>query len=395
MEHETRQSVYPLLGDGQPLEIHVSQTNLHASFRRMHTLPRILTFLAAMAGIYFLCMLATLLCPLLLNAHWQGLLLSLPKDVLFGCASFTISGESLPPEFLSVPDNLPENAPDKSEATPQAPPPETNDLYPIAEADLSCGGNPHALSNETTYTPDTQALLAETLPFVPLSTWRGKYSDSDPYILILHTHATEAYTPEDSLFYSASNSFRSREDSENMIAVGQAMQAVFENAGIPVLHCTEQFDAESYRDSYRLAAATIRACLEEHPSIQVVLDVHRDSIIQGNLTSIRPLTTVDGKETAQIMMVVGTDFKGANHPNWKNNLNFALKIQDTLMQRESSLCRAINLRGAGFNEQYTSGSLLLEIGSCGNTLQQAKRAGEIAAQAISLVIRGENQPNIR
>lgn len=264
--------------------------------------------------------------------------------------------------------------------------------YPIAESDLSCGGNIHALSNETDYTPDTQTLLDAALPFASLSAWREKYSDDDPYILILHTHATESYAPEGSISYAADDSFRSDDPEKNMIAVGCVMQECFASAGIPTLHCTEMFDAESYRNAYSLAASAIRSQLEKHPSIQIVLDVHRDSILRADRTNIRPLTVLEGQETAQIMMVVGTDFKGANHPDWQNNLNFALKIQNALTQKEPTLCRAVNLRGAGFNEQYTSGSLLLEIGSCGNTLQQAKQAAITVAQAIVQIVAGDDTP---
>ena len=164
------------------------------------------------------------------------------------------------------------------------------------------------------------------------------------------------------------------------------MAETFRKAGIPVLHCTEMFDAESYQESYSRAAKAIRAYLEQYPSIQIVLDVHRDSIIRADMTRLQPVTEIDGEEYAQFMIVTGTDFKGADHPRWRDNLNFALKIQQNLVQRTASFARSINLRGAAFNEQYRTGSLLLEVGSCGNTLMQAKRAGVLAAIAISDVV---------
>jgi stage II sporulation protein P len=164
------------------------------------------------------------------------------------------------------------------------------------------------------------------------------------------------------------------------------MADVFEAAGIPVLHCTEMFDRESYSDAYTLSSAAVRKYLTEHPSIRIVLDVHRDSIIRSDKTKIRPVTKVNGADTAQFMIVAGTDFKGANHPDWRDNLNFALKIQKELTGVSDSLCRAVNLRGAGFNQQYVSGSLLLEIGSCGNSLTEAKRTAVWAAAAITDVV---------
>jgi len=101
---------------------------------------------------------------------------------------------------------------------------------------------------------------------------------------------------------------------------------------------------------------------------------------------MQPVAEIDGEEYAQFMIVTGTDFKGADHPLWRNNLNFALKIQKNLIGRADSFVRAVNLRGAAFNEQYRTGSLLLEVGSCGNTLAQAKRAGVLAAIAIADVV---------
>ena len=226
------------------------------------------------------------------------------------------------------------------------------------------------------------------LPFADLDEHMKKHGSEEPYILILHTHATESFAPEGADTYTKSDPFRSDDISENVVAVGAVMAETFEKAGIPVIHVTEMFDLQSYQDSYSRAAAAIRRYIEQYPSIQIVLDVHRDSVIQADMTKIRPVTTVDGKETAQFMTVVGTDFKGANHPEWTNNLNFALKIQQALTARANRFTRAINLRGAGFNQQYTDGSLLLEVGSCGNTLTEAKRAGTLAAIAIADVVSG-------
>ena len=99
---------------------------------------------------------------------------------------------------------------------------------------------------------------------------------------------------------------------------------------------------------------------------------------------------VDGEAAAQIMFVVGTSEKGANHPRWEENLGYALTLQTMLSERYPGLMRAVNLRGASFNEQYTPRSLLLEIGSSGNTLAEAKRAVRVLGEAIADEILGEN-----
>lgn len=279
-----------------------------------------------------------------------------------------------------------ENAP----LTPAPPiedisPPETGMAagYPIQAMDLSCP-DLFTFSNETAYSPDGAALLAAPLPFEDFAAWQTVYGGTEePYILILHTHGTEAYAEEGQAVYTSEESFRTTDIGGNVVAVGAVMADTFEAAGIPTLHCTEMFDRESYSNAYTLSSAAVRKYLSKHPSIRIVLDVHRDSIIRADKTKIRPITKVNGADTAQFMIVAGTDFKGANHPDWQDNLNFALKIQRELTEISDSLCRAVNLRGAGFNQQHTSGSLLLEIGSCGNTLTEAKHTAVWAAVAIA------------
>lgn len=362
-------------------------------------LSHLFTFVCAVFCILTVTVAGINLAVLAGRTSTDAIALRLANRTLLGLGTLTIRAPGadtlpLPPVDLSdngtadAPDNVSDDTPPDStaaEETPSIP----ADRYPIAEADVS-SEDIHTLFNETTYQPDTAALLAAALPFpvFPLNNAGG--GTEEPYILILHTHGTEAFSPEGSDTYAKEDTFRSANTEENIVAVGAVMADTFREAGIPVLHCTEMFDRESYQDSYSRAAAAIRAYLLEYPSIQIVLDVHRDSIIRADMTKIRPVTTVDGASVAQFMIVAGTDFKGANHPDWEKNLSFALKIQENLTARAERFTRAINLRGAGFNQQYTHGSLLLEVGSCGNTLTEAKRAGALAAIAIADVVTDGN-----
>lgn len=322
-------------------------------------------------------------------------ILTMANRALLGQALFSraetdiLSDGDFPfPPATPVPDPpLTEEPPAESD-----PPPE-DIRYPIAIADLSAGGDILATFNETSYEPKGELLLAAPLPFEDFPAWQSVYGGTgEPYILILHTHGTEAYTAEGQSSYTPSDSFRSTDTSENVVAVGRVMADTFAAAGIPVLHCTDMFDRDSYRDAYTNSARAVREYLAAHPSIRIVLDVHRDSIVRSDNTKIRPVTEVDGVDIAQFMIVTGTDFKGANHPDWQNNLNFALKIQKNMTDYASTLCRAINLRGAGFNQQYAPGSLLLEVGSCGNTLLQAKRTAVLVAAAITETVTGKPCP---
>ncbi len=311
----------------------------------------------------------------------------LAERAFLGCAVLTVTEEAEEFPLPNEEDSLPPMEPEEPTPPPDAiEPPANGAQYPIEAADLSGSGSVHALFNETTYEPDTASLLTAALPFPDLTAHKSLYGEDAPYILILHTHGTESFAPEGADTYTDSDPFRSTDVSENVVAVGEVMAETFRKAGIPVLHLTEMFDFASYSEAYTRSSATVRKALAEHPSIQIVLDVHRDSVIRTDKTKIRPVTTVNGTQAAQFMLVVGTDFKGADHPLWRDNLNFALKIQDTLLRTVPKFARSINLRGAGFHQQYAPGSLLLEVGSCGNTLSEAKRAGVLAAIAVADVV---------
>lgn len=396
MDHKKETALVPVRGEG---------ARLHAVFtpvpepsetrRRSRFLHSVSVLFSALLCLFFTGIVFLLALAASANIDLPRTALRLAEEAFLGLAYFEIrenapAGDAEFPFPADTADEPAEDGVPETEAASGeneiAPAPITPAEYPIRQTDLSCGTDGHALFNETTYEPDTHALLAADLPFPDFSAWQAEYGGGDPYVLILHTHGTEAYAPEGALTYTTEDSFRSHNTEENVTAVGTVMAETFEAAGIPVLHCTEMFDAQSYQESYSRAAAAIRTYLEKYPSIQIVLDVHRDSVIRADMTRLRPVTEINGEEYAQFMIVTGTDFKGANHPRWRDNLNFALKIQGNLIARTDSFVRSINLRGAAFNEQYRAGSLLLEVGSCGNTLAQAKRAGVLAAIAIADVV---------
>ncbi len=282
-------------------------------------------------------------------------------------------------------------------AEPQTPPVPTGDLYAYDASACPAGeyalrpydltGNASAgevlISNATTLTVNVPDALQADYPIAdPLT--------SDPLVLILHTHGTEAFAPENAVSVPKTAVMRSSDPNENIVAVGKLMADILNEAGIPTLHCEIMHDLESYRRSYDLAADTIQKYLTEYPSIRYVFDVHRDAILLANGDYVRPLTLVDGERSAQIMLLVGTDEKGADHPRWQDNFTVAAKLQKKLTEQYDRFARPINIRGASFNEQFTKGSLLIEIGSAGNTLSEAKAAAKHLTYAIAELIR-ENQ----
>lgn len=387
-------SLIPVRGEGERLHTVITPISGTHAIRTLYRAAA--AFLYAM--LCLLCVAVVLLTALITaeRIRTPGTALRLAEKAFLGSAYFEIeemitdSGENLPwsqdraaeaPDVLDPLEKLPLSKGGTTEDTDG----KAGDVpsYPIVQADLSATDPLHTLTNETAYDPDTKALLTAHLPFENFAAWQEEYGTDAPYILILHTHGTEAYTPEGADSYTAADSFRSSDTAENVVAVGTAMAEVFDAAGIPALHCTVMFDEESYTSAYSRAAAAIRAYLEEYPSIRIILDVHRDSIVRADMTRVQPVTEIGRAEYAQCMLVVGTDAHGGDFPGWRNNLNFALKVQSALTAYSDSIARAVNLRGATFNEQYCSGSLLVEIGSCGNTLSQAKRTGALLALSIA------------
>ncbi|MCR4718045.1 MAG: stage II sporulation protein P [Firmicutes bacterium] len=204
-----------------------------------------------------------------------------------------------------------------------------------------------------------------------------------PQILIIHTHTTESYSAES---YKRDAPDRDLDEAKNIVAVGKIIAETFEKNGISVYHDKTVHDYPSYNGAYQRAATTIRNDLEAYHGIKVVLDIHRDGITKEDGTKVKLLTNINGKDTAQVMLVVGTN-TNLQHDNWKENFKFASKIQAKAQEMYPTLMRQINLRKERFNEQMTAGSLIIEVGTNGNTLAEAIEGGRDIAQVISAVLK--------
>ncbi len=232
------------------------------------------------------------------------------------------------------------------------------------------------LSNTTSYNIDVSEIMNREYPIAHTD------SQDEPLVLIIHTHGTESYAPEKAVSVPSGYVARDSNTKNNMIAVGAVMSELLNAAGIPTLHCETMHDLESYNRSYNLAADTVQKYLSEYPSIKYVFDVHRDAIVRENGDFIRPITLINGEKSAQIMLLVGTNEKGADHPDWESNMTVAARLQHRLTSTYSRFARPINVRGASFNQQFTKGSLLIEIGSAANTLSEAKTAAKYLTYSI-------------
>lgn len=210
----------------------------------------------------------------------------------------------------------------------------------------------------------------------------------EPQILIMHTHATEAYTPDGTDLYVQTDNSRTLDNTQNMVRIGEEMKAVFEEMGLSVIHDETPYDYPQYNGAYGRSGAGVEEYLAQYPSIKIVLDVHRDALIGEDGTVYKPLTTVDGQDTAQVMLVMGSPEAG-DYPRWMENLTLAMKIQKSMNALYPTLARPITMRSSSvYNQALTNGSLLVEVGAHGNTLQEAIRGARLFARAAGQVLLG-------
>ena len=231
-------------------------------------------------------------------------------------------------------------------------------------------------------TEEVLSLSRQELPF------DIELNSDQPQVLIYHTHATEAYLPTLRGWYGLNESFRSDQDEENMVAVGEVLTQTLEQAGIKVIHDTTQHDNPSYTGAYDRSRETMRKYLEQYPSIKVTLDVHRDAITRDDNTVIAPTATVEGQQVAQVMIISCAD--GERIPNFRQNFTFAAGLQQQAAELYPDLMRPILFdQNRFYNQDLTTGSLLLEFGSHGNTLAQAKRSAVLVGNSLVALWTGE------
>ena len=215
-------------------------------------------------------------------------------------------------------------------------------------------------------------------------------SEDGPQILILHTHGSEAYTPAGDETIVWSGDHRTTDTRCNVVRVGDEMAEVFGQAGISVLHDRTLYDYPSYAGSYDRSLVAIQNYLKQYPSIRFILDVHRDAIEDGQGNQYKVVSAIDGEGTAaQLSIVVGSDGSGLTHPNWMENLRLAVAIQENALAQYPTLMRPVLLRNSRYNQHATAGSLLVEVGSAGNSPEEAVLAGRLFAERMAEVLNAQ------
>ena len=228
------------------------------------------------------------------------------------------------------------------------------------------------IRNETDYAVDFTQLpdLTEGLDF----------QADGPVILLMHTHGSESYQDPDTGVY------RTQDPEKSVIKVAEEMKAVLEERGYQTVHDTTICDEPDFNHAYQASRQVIQDAMAEYPTIALVLDIHRDAVEDENGEQMRMACTIGGEDAAKLMLVVGTDAGGLEHPNWRGNLSLAAVLQARMQQDYQGMMRPINLRTERFNQDLAPMDLLVEVGASGNTLEEAVRSGEAFASVLADVL---------
>ena len=204
----------------------------------------------------------------------------------------------------------------------------------------------------------------------------------EPQVLIIHTHGTESYTMPPGQEYDVSDTFRTLDTNCNMIRVGDEMARTLTECGISVVHDRSLYDYPSYSGAYNRSLASIERYLEKYPSISFVLDVHRDAVQDANGNQFKLLCGEDAG-AAQLEFVIGSNGGGLSHDLWRENLKLACAVQETLYKDYPTLMRPVTVRNSRYNQHMTTGSLLVEVGTAGNSLEEAINAARLFAAGFA------------
>lgn len=252
-------------------------------------------------------------------------------------------------------------------------------LTPASPAGYTVAGRVY-ITNATDYALDPAALDGS---------FAASLGAGEPQVLIMHTHGSEAYTLPEGQSYVSTGDHRTADGSVSVLRVGEVIAAVLAEHGISSVHDRTLYDDPQYNGAYGRSLTGIKGYLEKYPSISFVLDVHRDAITDAQGQIYKVVTETEQGRAAQLTLVMGSDGSGLRHDGWRENLRLAAAVQEKLLEKYPTLMRPILLRNSRYNQHMTAGSLLVEVGAAGNSLDEALLAARLFAAGFAETIRGE------
>lgn len=203
-------------------------------------------------------------------------------------------------------------------------------------------------------------------------------------ILLFHTHSCESYTSSDLYPYTQTGNFRTTDLNFTVTRVGTELEIQLKQYGYSTYHDMSYHDYPSYNGSYTKSLQTVHNILTNYPS-DIIIDLHRDAI--GSRPDYAPTLKIGEDYAAQIMYVIGTNAGGLNHPNWNQNLKFAIKVQQKAEEMYPGLFKPIMLTSSRYNQHTGKYASIMEIGSTGNTLEQCLKSMRYLAKVLDEVLK--------
>ena len=198
-------------------------------------------------------------------------------------------------------------------------------------------------------------------------------------ILIFHTHTCESYTSSEKYQYQQTGNFRTTDLNYTVARVGDELSNYLLGFGFNVYHDKTYHDYPAYSGSYNRSLATVQNALKTNPS-DIIIDLHRDAI--GSISNYDPSVKIGEDVAAQVMFVIGTNGGGLNHPNWKQNLKFAIEVQQKANEMYPGLFKPIILRNSRYNQHLGKAACIIEVGATGNTLDQCLNSMKYLAKVF-------------
>ncbi len=203
-------------------------------------------------------------------------------------------------------------------------------------------------------------------------------------ILLFHTHSCESYTASEKYQYTPTGNFRTTDLNFTVTRVGAELETQLKQYGYSVYHDSSYHDYPAYNGSYTRSLQTVENILKTYPS-DIIMDVHRDAI--GSREDYAPTVKIGEDYAAQIMFVIGTNDGGLNHPNWNQNLKFAIKVQQKAEEMYPGLFKPIMLTTSRYNQHTGKYASIIEVGATGNTLDQCLMSMKYLAKVMDEVLK--------
>ncbi|SDF74933.1 stage II sporulation protein P [Sporolituus thermophilus] len=225
----------------------------------------------------------------------------------------------------------------------------------------------------------TPMVSAKSLPNFPKFDPQTFLLPGKPLVGIYHTHTSESFVPSSGVTHKRGG------QTGDIVDVGRALAARLDKHGIKAVHSTAVHDYPSFMKAYGPSENTVKKMLADHPSIQMIFDIHRDADKREN-----SVAEINGVTLARITIVVATGQQDLVQPHWQQNHAFAKLIDAKLNQHFPGLSRGIQLVDWRYNQHLHPRALLIEVGCQDNSKEEAMRSIELFGDVLAEIIAENN-----